>query len=127
MSLEDDKYKTLLSADAYSVCRLGATEAPYSGKYYDHWQQGTYVCVCCQQSLFLSKDKFQSGCGWPSFSESILDNVSYLPDTTHGMNRIEIQCSNCQSHLGHVFDDGPKPTFKRYCVNSLSINFISLS
>lgn len=127
MSAKDDKYKKLLSDDAYSVCRLGATEAPYSGKFYDHWQQGTYSCACCQQLLFLSKDKFQSGCGWPSFSAAILDKVIYLPDNSHSMQRIEIQCSGCQSHLGHVFDDGPEPTHKRYCVNSLSLDFIPVT
>ncbi|OUS27152.1 peptide-methionine (R)-S-oxide reductase [Thalassotalea sp. 42_200_T64] len=121
----DDKYKDMLSADAFQVCRLGATEAPFSGKYCEHWQQGTYTCVCCQQSLFNSTSKFQSGCGWPSFNLAIDGAVEYLPDNSHAMSRTEIRCNSCQSHLGHVFDDGPEPTFKRYCVNSLSLNFES--
>ncbi|KGJ98361.1 peptide-methionine (R)-S-oxide reductase MsrB [Thalassotalea sp. ND16A] len=121
----DDKYKEVLSAEAFQVCRLGATEAPFSGKYCEHWQQGTYTCACCQQPLFNSTSKFQSGCGWPSFNLAIEGRVAYLPDNTHGMTRTEIRCNSCQSHLGHVFDDGPEPTFKRYCVNSLSLNFAS--
>jgi peptide-methionine (R)-S-oxide reductase len=110
--------------DAFKVCRLAATERPFTGIYNDHWQKGVYHCVCCDQPLFLSDDKFDAGCGWPSFSSSIDKKVSYLEDNSLFATRTEIQCAHCQSHLGHVFDDGPKPTGKRYCVNSLSLTFV---
>lgn len=121
--MSDERYKDKLSEEAYKVCRLAATEHPFTGVYNDHWLTGIYTCACCEQPLFESNAKFESGCGWPSFNAGIEGKISYLPDNSHHMVRVEIQCQHCQSHLGHVFDDGPEPTGQRYCVNSLSLSF----
>lgn len=123
--MKNDAYKDKLTDAAYKVCRLAATEQPFSGIYNDHWHQGSYHCACCEQALFSSESKFNAGCGWPSFFSAIEHKILYKSDNSLNMQRVEIQCNNCHSHLGHVFDDGPKPRGKRYCVNSLSLNFQS--
>ncbi len=121
-----DPYKEKLTPEQYNVCRLGGTESPFSGKYYDHHEKGTYTCVACGQELFTSDTKFDSGTGWPSYFQPVAkDRIKEVKDTSHGMVRIEVRCSKCGSHLGHVFNDGPKPTGLRYCINSVSLDFVA--
>lgn len=121
----DEQWKEELPHDVYMVCRQHATEPPFSGALNNCKDIGIYVCACCGQKLFTSAHKFDSGTGWPSFFQSITPEcIIQNEDLSHGMKRVEIQCSKCNSHLGHLFDDGPKPTHLRYCVNSLSLKFI---
>ncbi|MGE3609223.1 MAG: peptide-methionine (R)-S-oxide reductase MsrB [Bacteriovoracaceae bacterium] len=121
-----DEWKNKLSPDQYSVCRLGGTESPFSGKYYKHKEKGIYVCVACGQKLFSSSTKFDSGTGWPSFYDVIdSNNVELVDDHSYNMHRVEVRCSHCHSHLGHVFKDGPLPTGQRWCINSVSLDFIA--
>lgn len=119
----DSEWREKLSDEQFRVLRQKGTEAPHSGKYNLHFQNGEYHCAACNAKLFESDQKFESGCGWPSFDDAIEGSIEYVQDKSHGMIRTEILCSNCDSHLGHVFDDGPTETGQRYCVNSASIEF----
>lgn len=116
-------WKAQLTEEEYRVLREKGTERPFSGTYNMHFEEGTYTCMGCEKSLFESTHKFDSGCGWPSFDQSIEGAIEYHKDTSHGMIRTEILCSNCGGHIGHIFNDGPTQTEKRYCVNSVSIDF----
>ncbi len=120
----DDEWKKELTSEQFRVLRLKGTEKPFMGKYWNHEKEGAYKCTGCGTVLFESDTKFDAGCGWPSFSSPIREsNIEEKTDTTHGRVRTEVLCKNCGGHLGHVFDDGPKPIGLRYCINSVSIDF----
>ncbi len=120
----EEQWRAQLTDLQYWVTREAGTERPFTGEYNFHKEAGRYVCVCCGADLFDSNTKFDSGCGWPSFDRHIKDeNVTLIEDYSHGMQRVEVRCAQCDAHLGHVFDDGPTETGQRYCINSASLGF----
>ena len=120
----DAEWQKILTQEQFYILRKQGTERPFTGKYHDHHEQGTYLCAACKTPLFSSGTKFESGTGWPSFYQPVAaQNVEELTDTSHGMVRVEVRCGKCGGHLGHVFEDGPKPTGLRFCINSASLHF----
>lgn len=120
----DEFWKEKLTPEQFKVARKKGTERPFTGEYWNHKGEGTYECVCCGTQLFKSDTKYDSGSGWPSFWDAIdPEKIRLIPDNSLFMQRVEVVCAKCDAHLGHLFDDGPKPSNKRYCVNSLSLKF----
>lgn len=124
LNVSNVEWKNVLSADLYAVAREKATEKPFTGKYWKSNIKGTYYCAACGNILFKSDAKFASSCGWPSFYEPVrVTSVKYMEDHSRGMDRTEVVCGRCDAHLGHIFDDGPAPTRKRFCMNAVSLDF----
>jgi methionine-R-sulfoxide reductase len=125
MNKTEEEWKKILSPEQYYILRQKGTERPYTGKFYAHKEKGMYTCAGCGEALFSSDQKFDAHCGWPSFFDELPGGkINTHKDFSHGMIRTEITCAKCGGHLGHVFDDGPKPTGLRYCVNSASLEFV---
>lgn len=121
--MSEEEWKVKLNKEQYNVLRLKGTEPAFSGKYYKNNNNGNYICAGCGSILFLSETKYDSGSGWPSFFDAVKGAITFSTDYKLGYARTEICCANCGGHLGHVFEDGPKPTGMRYCVNSVSLDF----
>ena len=125
VEVPEEAWKKILSPEVFYVARQKGTERPWTSKFEDFKEAGTYYCAVCGNSLFKSNTKFDSGCGWPSFFEPLTKtSIIYLEDNTLGMKRTEVQCGRCKSHLGHVFEDGPPPTGLRYCINGVVLDFV---
>jgi len=132
LEITNEEWKKILPPEKYHVAREQGTERAFTGEYDHHFKPGVYKCTCCGADLFISDHKYNSGCGWPAFhtahSSSGTDeadsNVVRRPDFSHGVSRVEVICKKCHAHLGHVFDDGPKPTGERFCINSVSLDFV---
>ena len=125
ITVPEEAWKKILSPEVYYIARQKGTERPWTSKFEDFKEIGTYYCAVCGNALFKSNTKFDSGCGWPSFFEPLTKtSIIYLEDNTLGMKRTEVQCGRCESHLGHVFEDGPPPTGLRYCINGVVLDFV---
>jgi len=124
VNMSEAEWKKVLPSEVYNIARLKGTEHPWTSKYEDFKEIGTYYCAACGNALFKSDTKFESGCGWPSFYQPISKgSIIYAPDNTLGMQRTEVMCGRCKAHLGHVFEDGPPPTGLRYCINGVVLDF----